>query len=86
MNNVITMDFILGLGASNVLISPGLLIVLIKSGTINAADFIGNEIYQSADGSVAKSKTFYLRKLMIGNTEILNVRATVSSSINAPLL
>jgi clan AA aspartic protease (TIGR02281 family) len=86
VNNLITMDFILDLGASNVSISPDLFAVLIKSGTIKSSDFIGTETYQLADGSTAKSKTFYLRKLMIGNIEISNVKATVSNSINAPLL
>jgi clan AA aspartic protease (TIGR02281 family) len=80
------MDFILDLGASIVAISPDLFSVLVKSGTIESTDFIGTETYQLADGSAAKSKTFYLRKLKIGDIEISNVKATVSNSINAPLL
>jgi predicted aspartyl protease len=86
VNNFITMDFVLDLGASTVLISPDLFAVLIKSGTIKSTDFIGTETYQLADGSTVKSRTFYLRKLMIGNVEISDIKATVSNSINAPLL
>jgi len=86
LNDNLTLNFILDLGASDVSISPDVLLVLLKTGSISESDFIGEETYQFADGSTAKSKVFNLKSLKIGDIEINNVRASVSGSVNSPLL
>ena len=86
LNNVLNLDFILDLGASDVSISPDVFLVLYKSGTIKDSDFIGEEKYQFADGSTSKSSVFNLSKLLIGDIELNNVRASISNNINSPLL
>ncbi len=86
LNNVLSLDFILDLGASDVSISPDVFLVLYKSGTIKESDFIGEEKYQFADGSTSKSSVFNLSKLVIGDIELNNVRASISNNINSPLL
>ena len=86
INNVITLDFILDLGASDVSLSKDVFLVLYKAGTIDETDFIGNENYQLADGSIIKSSIFNLKTLTIGEKQIKNVRASISKSTDAPLL
>ncbi len=86
INNTFTLDFVLDLGASDVSISPDVFSVLYKAGEIGESDFIGTQTYKFADGSSAKSNVVNLRNLMIGDIKLENVRASISNSINAPLL
>ena len=86
LNNKITLDFVLDLGASDVLISADVFQVLLKTGSIQESDIIGEQVYQIADGSTAKSKVFLLKTLKVGDIEIKNVRTSISSSLNSPLL
>lgn len=86
LNNTLSIDFVLDLGASDVLISPDIFLVLYKAGTIHESDFIGTQIYQFADGTTAKSNVFNIESIVIGDKEIKNVRASISNSINTPLL
>lgn len=86
LNNVLTLDFILDLGASDVLLSQDIFLTLYKAGTITENDFIGNQTYQIADGSIVKSRIVNLRSLTIGGKKITNVRASISKSTDSPLL
>lgn len=86
LNNILTMDFVLDLGASDVSLSPDIFLVLYRAGTIKDDDFIGQETYQFADGTTAKSSVFNIKSIQIGDKEIKNVRASISNSLSAPLL
>jgi predicted aspartyl protease len=86
LNGVLTMDFILDLGASDVSISPDVFLVLVKSGTVHDEDFIGSQTYQFADGTTVKSDVINLKSIRIGGKVIENIRASVSKSVNTPLL
>ena len=86
LNDVINTDFIIDTGASNVSITPDLALLLIKSGTINSEDWLKDKYYQFADGSIAKSKTFKIKKLKIGNKYLYNVECSISNNLQAPLL
>jgi aspartyl protease family protein len=86
LNGVLTIDFIFDSGASDVTISPDVFLTLYRSGTITENDFIGTQTYSFADGSRAKSNVFNIKTLVLGGIEINNVRASISSSIEAPLL
>lgn len=86
INNVLNIDFILDLGASDVLLSQDVFLTLYKTGTITEDDFVGNQTYQIADGSTVKSRIVNLRSLTIGGKKITNVRASISKSTNSPLL
>lgn len=86
LNNNLSLDFILDLGAADVSISQDVFSVLIKTGTISQADFLGEQSYQLANGTITNSKVFNLKSLIIGGFEINNVRASISNSINSPLL
>jgi aspartyl protease family protein len=86
LNNTLSMDFILDLGAADVSISPDIFLVLYRAGTIQESDFIGSQIYQFADGSTAKSSVFNIKSIQIGDKELKNIRASISNSLSAPLL
>jgi len=86
LNNTLSMDFILDLGASDVSISPDIFLVLYRAGTIEESDFIGSQTYQFADGSTAKSSVFNIKSILLGDKEIRNVRASINNSLSAPLL
>lgn len=86
LNDNLTIDFILDLGASDVSISQDVFSVLVKAGSIEQSDFIGEQNYQLADGTIVKSKVFNLKSLKIGEFEIANVRASISNLTNSPLL
>ena len=86
LNGILSLDFVLDLGASDVSISPDIFLVLYRAGTIQESDFIGTQTYQFADGSTAKSNVFNIKTIKIGDKELQNVRASISNSIKAPLL
>ena len=86
INGVLKLNFIFDAGASDVSISPDVALTLIRTGTVTDKDFLGTETYKFADGSTAKSKVFLIKEIQLGNKKVNNVRATISKSINAPLL
>jgi hypothetical protein len=86
LNNVMTLDFTLDLGAADVLITPDVFLVLYRAGTISDSDFIGTQAYKFADGSTARSNVFNLKILKIGGLELKDVRASISNDISSPLL
>ena len=86
INGVLKINFILDSGASDVSISPDIALTLIKTGTVTDSDFIGTQQYQFANGSIATSKVFLLHEIKIGGFVIKKVRASISNSIDAPML
>jgi aspartyl protease family protein len=86
LNGVLKIDFIFDSGASDVSISPDIALTLMKTGTVKQTDFIGTQKYSFADGSSATSKVFYLREVEIGGYRLKNVKASISNSLNAPML
>jgi hypothetical protein len=86
INNVLRIYLILDTGASEVSISPDIVLTLIKAKAINDEDWLEGGYYKFADGSIAKSQRFMIRYLKIGDFEIKNVEASISNSIEAPLL
>lgn len=86
INNVLKIYLILDTGASDVSISPDVVLTLLKAKAIDTKDWLEGQYYQFADGSIAKSKRFVIRYLKIGDFEIKDVEASISNSIEAPLL
>jgi clan AA aspartic protease (TIGR02281 family) len=86
INGVLKINFILDSGASDVSISADVALTLLKTGTVSDNDFIGTQEYKFANGSVATSKVFLLNEIKIGGFIIKKVRASISNSIDAPML
>jgi hypothetical protein len=51
---------------------------LMRTGTIDRSDFLGNRTYVMADGSTAPSLTFRIRSLRVGDHEVRNVTASIT--------
>ena len=86
LNGVLKINFIFDSGASDVSISPDVALTLMRTGTIKQSDFVGSQKYQFADGSTATSRVFILHEIKLGKKTLRNVRASISGSIDAPML
>ncbi len=84
--NDLPLDFIFDSGASTVCISSVEAIYMLKQGLLTAKDIIGKEYSTIADGSIVEGTKIILRKVQIGGLVLRNIEASVSHSLNAPLL
>ena len=71
INGVITLDFILDTGASEVTIPANVALTLLRAGTIKEGDFLPGKKYRLADGSTLKGSRFKIRELEVGGLKIL---------------
>ncbi|NVZ08722.1 retroviral-like aspartic protease family protein [Allochromatium humboldtianum] len=85
INQSIELNFIIDTGASTVHIPIDVALTLMRAGTISDSDFLGEQSYKTADGSIVENMRFNLRNIRIGEKSIHNVEASVGS-IESPLL
>jgi len=85
VNEVVMVKFAVDSGASVVGIPANVVKMLVESGFIMQADFLGERTYSFANGSTMRSQAFRIRSLQVGNVVIENVDAGVLPD-NAPLL
>ncbi len=86
INGVLTLNFVLDSGASEVLIPADVVLTLIRTGTIKETDFLPGQTYVLADGSTVKSPRFVLRSLKVGQRRIANVATSIGNISSALLL
>ncbi len=87
INNVVTIDFVIDSGASDITLPRDVYSTLIRSGTLTKANYIGTAQYGIADGSEVKGVKFKLASLQVGNQVLKDVVASVMPSDQAtPLL
>jgi predicted aspartyl protease len=77
-NDVITLNAIVDSGAAHVSVPNDIVLTLIRTKTITAEDFLGQQTYVLADGSKVPSQMFRIKSLRVGNKTIENVVASVS--------
>jgi len=73
INDRLTLNFMLDSGAADVSIPEDVASTLMRTGTLGAADFIGERTYELADGSKLPSKTFRIKSLKVGDKVIESV-------------
>lgn len=86
INGVITLNFVVDSGATDVFVPSDVVSTLMRTGTIERSDFIGTQTYILADGSESPSNTFIIRSLKIGNARVENVTGSVSLAKGSLLL
>lgn len=86
INGVITLEFIIDSGASDITIPGGVLRTLEQAGTVTGADFVGSEQYGLADGSIATEQLVKLRSIKVGQTEIDDIVASIAPGDGSLLL
>jgi predicted aspartyl protease len=77
INNAIKLNFVVDSGAADVSIPADVVLTLLRTGTLQATDFIDEKTYQLPDGSSLPSTTFRIRSLAVGGKVIENVTAAV---------
>ncbi len=85
INGQLTLKFMIDSGATDVAVPADVVLALIRTGSITKDDFLGQQQYQLADGSVVPSPVFLIQSLKVGDKVLQNVRATVAS-VNGSLL
>jgi clan AA aspartic protease (TIGR02281 family) len=80
INGQITLNFTIDSGAADVSVPADVVSTLIRTGTIQKSDFIGQKTYRLADGSTVPSATFLIRSLKVGNRLLENVTGSVASA------
>jgi aspartyl protease family protein len=80
------MEFIFDTGASNITMSLTEANFLYKQGKLKDDDFLGQQQYQIANGSIAVGTVVNLRTVEIGNKTLTNIQASIIQNDKAPLL
>jgi clan AA aspartic protease (TIGR02281 family) len=87
INNVVTIDFVVDSGASDITLPRDVYQTLVRSGTLTKANFIGSAQFNIADGTAVQGLKFKLASLQVGNQVLTDVVASVMPSDAAtPLL
>jgi len=86
INGVLELHFTVDSGAADVSIPADVVLTLIRTGTIQTDDFVGEQTYRLADGSTVKSKTFRIRQLQVGNRTVNNVLGSIADVDGSLLL
>ena len=86
LNEIVSTNFVVDSGASDVVIPENLLQDLRKAGKFRDSDFTGTQMVKIADGSVVRSKTFVLRSFTISTRTMENIKASVAPGNAIPLL
>ena len=86
INGEITLNFTIDSGASDVSIPADVVSTLIRTGSLESSDFLGEEKYRLADGSLVPSPTFNIRSLKVGDRVLKNIKGSVASIKGSLLL
>jgi predicted aspartyl protease len=86
INSVVTLDFIVDSGAAYVSIPADVVLTLVRTGTLQESDFIGQETFEMADGSQVPPATFRIRSLQVGDIMLENVVGSVTNAKGSLLL
>ena len=78
INDAIDLDFLVDSGATDVSVPVDVVLTLLRSGTLKAADFTGSRTYLLADGSKLPSATFVMKSLRIGDRALRDVEGGIS--------
>lgn len=86
INNIITLNFVVDSGATDVSIPEDVVRTLIRTGTLKRSDFLGKKTYVLADGSKVPSQTFRIRSMRVGDRVVENVTGSMTTVEGSLLL
>ena len=84
--NGLEFDFIFWYRSANVFVSVDILAVMLKQGTVNDGDLLGNSSFKDATGNINVGIDFNIRKIVVGGIKINIVKASSSDKLTTPLL
>jgi hypothetical protein len=80
INDVLKIDIIFDTGASEVYLTPDIILTLIRTKTINEDDILEGKKFIDANGNINLSLRFNLREIRIGNYIVKNIPCGVSQT------
>lgn len=86
MNGVVSMDFIVDSGATDVNIPAAAYKKMLKAGTIKESDALGFQSYTMADGTRERVPLVRIRELKVGNMVMKDVVASIAGEDAVALL
>lgn len=84
--NGLNLKFVFDTGASEVCISLSEAIFMIKNGYLSEQDIVGASYSQIANGEIVENTNIILREVEVGGIKLQNVSASISHTLQAPLL
>lgn len=84
--NGLTLNFIFDTGASDVFLSLSEALFMLKNGYLSPEDIKDTSYSQIANGDIVENTNVVLKEVEIGGIKIYNVTASISHSLDAPLL
>lgn len=84
--NGLNLKFVFDTGASEVCISLSEAIFMIKNGYLSEQDVVGSSYSQIANGEIVENTNIILREVEVGGIKLQNVSASISHTLQAPLL
>lgn len=86
INKSVKTNIMLDTGASEVFLSPDIIMALARSGSLAESDFLGTRKYSFANGTIEECKRYNLRSISIGEKTIYNVECAVANEIISDML
>lgn len=86
INDAIKLGFVIDSGASDVQIPADVVATMVRSGTLDRSDFLGQRTYRLADGSTLPSYISRIRSPRVGDVVVLNVTGLIASADGELLL
>lgn len=86
VNGLPPIPFVLDSGADVVMLPAEVVFTLIRTGTLQKSDFIGNATFVMADGRELPSVRFKIRELRVGRHTIRDVIGSLNPALTDPLL
>jgi len=84
--NGLNLNFIFDTGASDVSISMAEATFMFKNGYLTKENIIGSQNYIDATGNISEGILVLLKEIEISGIKLFDVKATITKTLNAPLL
>jgi|GEM_PF-690740 len=85
-NSSVTVNCIMDTGASEVLITPDVLSILIREQKVDDFDKLETKSFVDANGKIDDKARYNIREIKIGNTILKNVECALSNNLEVDLL
>jgi hypothetical protein len=86
INSAATLPLTLDSGAGDLSLPASLAMKLVQNGTLSSADYVGERIYITANGSRLKQPVYRLRSVTVGGITVNDVECSVGRDDQPPLL
>lgn len=86
LNDAVIVSLIIDSGAADMMLSPKIANILLRSGTLTEDDFLPGQVYRLADGSRKKHMRARLRSVTLGKRTFRNVTFSISDTDDSPML